>query len=62
MQNKRTMPINKPEYDGMRRRLTKWIRGANVDTNTHVEFDGIRGKRDSTIEATLTPDLHYLSN
>ncbi len=32
------------------------------DCNTHVEFDGIRGKRDSTIEAHLTPDLHYLSN
>jgi hypothetical protein len=61
MQNKRTMPINRPEYEGKRRRLAQWIRGANVDQNVHVEFDGIRGKRDSTIEAHLTPDLHYLS-
>jgi hypothetical protein len=55
------MPINKPEYEGKRRKLAQWIRGANVDCNTHVEYDGIRGKRDSTIEAHLTPDLHYLS-
>jgi len=55
------MPINRPEYEGMRRRLARFIRGENVDCNTHVEYDGIKGKRDSTIEATLTPDLRYLS-
>jgi hypothetical protein len=60
MQAKRTMPIQRPEYEGMRRRLAKWIRGANVDCNTHIEYDGIRGKRESTIEAQLTPDLRYL--
>lgn len=58
--NTKYLPINKPEYAGMQRRLANYIRGKEV--NTITEFDGVKRRpHNPCTEGYLPGELHYLS-